>query len=322
MTSVPTGSDRVQPTLVAGESNLPLAEAIAHRLNVGLVARSIHRFPDGELHVELEDSVRGGDVYLIQPTGPPVDAHVFELLFLADACHRAGAASLTAVVPYFGYARQDRRATGREAVGARIAANLLAGAQIQRLIAVDLHVVSLEGFFAMPVEHLTAVPALIERVRSHVSSASVIVAPDLGAAKLAERYAQALELPTAIVHKRRLTGERVVVRGIVGEVRDRVPIVVDDMISTGGTIEAAVNALRRAGSHPDCTVVATHGVLVGHACDRLARAGVRSLILTDTVSAIGGAGVSLEVVSIAPLLADVIDRLHHRRSLSDLIKHD
>jgi ribose-phosphate pyrophosphokinase len=312
----------MQPRLIAGQANPPLAESIARCLNVQLVGRTIRRFADGELHVELEEAVRGDVIYVIQPTGPPVDAWVFEMLFLADACRRAGAASVIAVIPYFGYARQDRRATGREAVGARLVADMLAAGGIDRVVAVDLHLVSLEGFFAVPLEHLTAVPAIVERLRARVTAASVIVAPDLGAAKLAEHFAQALHLPVAIVHKRRLTGEQVRVRAITGEVRGRAPIVVDDMISTGGTIEAAVAALLSAGCQPDLCVAATHGVLVGAALERLARLRIRALIVSDSLAIPTVDSPPLEVVSIAPLLADAIDRLHHRRSLGDLIKHE
>jgi ribose-phosphate pyrophosphokinase len=316
------GDTALRPRLIAGQANVALAESIAARLNVGLVGRTIRRFPDGELHVELEDAVRGDVVYVIQPTGPPVDQWIIELLFLADACRRAGAAGVTAVMPYFGYARQDRRANGREAVGARLVADMLAAGGIDRVVAVDLHVVSLEGFFAVPLEHLTAVPALMERVRPRVSSASVIVAPDLGAAKLAEHYAQALQLPAAIVHKRRITGEEVRVRAIAGDVRGRAPIIVDDMISTGNTIEAASAALLSAGCQPDFCVAATHGVLVGGALDRLARIGVRPLIITDSLAIPTAGQPPVEVVSVAPLLAEAIERLHSRCSLSDLIKHE
>jgi ribose-phosphate pyrophosphokinase len=320
--SKPVRNTAMQSRLITGQANLPLAQSIAHHLNVELVGRTIRRFPDGELHVELEEAVRGDEVYVIQPTGPPVDQWIFELVFLADACRRAGAAGVTAVIPYLGYARQDRRATGREAVGARLIADLLAAGGFDRVVAVDLHVVSLEGFFAVPLEHLTAVPALVERVRGRVSSAGVIVAPDLGAAKLAERYAEGLQLPVAIVHKRRISGEQVRVRAIAGDVRDRAPIIVDDMISTGGTIEAAVAALLSAGCRPEFCVVATHGVLVGAALDRLARAGVQSLIVTDSLTIPSAERPPLEVVSVAPLLAEAIDRLQRCRSLSDLIKHE
>jgi ribose-phosphate pyrophosphokinase len=308
--------------LIAGQANVPLAESVARRLNVGLVSRKIRRFPDGELHVELDDTVRGDDVYIVEPTGPPVEERIFELLFLADACRRAGAGGLTAVVPYFGYARQDRRASGREAVGARVVADLLAVSGIQRLVAVDLHVVSLEGFFAMPLEHLTAVPVLLEHVRTWVSDASVVVAPDLGAAKLAERYSSALHLPVAIVHKQRLTGEQVRAHAISGDVRDRVPIIVDDMVSTGGTIEAAAAALLSAGCRPEISVAATHGVLAGAAFDRLPRLGLKRFVVTDSLTIPSTGELPLEVVSVASLLAEAIDRLHRRQSLDNLLRHE
>jgi ribose-phosphate pyrophosphokinase len=313
----------MQARLLAGQANAELADAIARRLHLDPVRRTIQRFPDGELHVDIHDAIRGDAVYIIQPTGPPVDPWLLELLFLADACRRAGAAALTAVIPYFGYARQDRRACGQEAVGARLVADLLATAGIQRVVALDLHVVSLEGFFSVPIEHLTALSSLIEHVRTHLSPDSVVVAPDLGAAKLAERYAEALHLPAAIVQKRRISGEAVRVRAIAGDVTDRRPIIVDDMISTGATIVAAAGALRAAGSRPELTVVATHGVLVGNARERLANAGVRSLTVTDSLRQLPApSGLPLTIVSVAPLLADAIAGLHHGRSLAESIKHE
>ena len=308
--------------LIAGNANVPLAENIAHALDVPLSNRDIYRFPDGELHVEIQETVRGDDVYLIQPTGPPVEERLFELLLLADACRRAGAASVTAVVSYFGYARHDRRASGREAVGARLVADLIGAARVNRVVALDLHVTSLEGFFPVPVEHLTAVPRLLEQVRCRVTDNSIVVAADLGAAKLAERYASALGVPAAIVHKRRLSGEQVRVRAIAGEVRGRVPLIIDDMISTGGTVEAAVKALVEAGAVPEVDVVATHGVLVGAAIERLAGCGVRGLIVTDSVMIPDTQALPLEVVSVGSLLADAIGRLHRGQSLAALIRHE
>jgi ribose-phosphate pyrophosphokinase len=265
--------------------------------------------------------VRGRDVYLVQPTGPPVDEHLMELLMLADASRRAGAARVTAVMPYFGYARQDRRAHGREPVGARLVADLIRTAGIERVVAIDLHSAALEGFFSMPLEHLSAVPTLAEAARALVGLDAVIVAPDLGAAKLADRYADLLDLPVAIVHKARISGEQVRVRRITGDVLDRQPIVVDDMISTGGTIEAAATALLAAGAAPEIMVVATHALLVGAAEERLARAGVRRLIATDSVPPTAGGRLPRETVSVAWLLADAISRLHRDLSLTDLIAH-
>ena len=186
-----------------------------------LTQRILERFPDGELHIELQESVRGHEVYLVQPTCPPVDEHLLELLLLADACRRAGAIHLTAVIPYFGYARQDRRAHGREPLSARLIADLLVSSGIQRLVAVDLHSQGVESAFAIPVEHVSAVPLLAEAVRFSVSRNAVIVSPDLGAVKMAERYARILDLPVAIVHKTRLSGAEVAVQRIVGDVRGK-----------------------------------------------------------------------------------------------------
>ncbi len=310
-------------TLLAGPANVPLAEAVAGRLGTPLACCEVARFPDGELHVEIRDSVRGHDVYLLQPTSPPAEPHLLELLFLADACRRAGAARLTAVVPYFGYARQDRRASGREAVGARLVADLLAGgaARLDRVVAVDLHSTALEGVFTLPLEHLSAVPILMEAMRPLVAANSVVVAPDLGAAKLADRYGKALHLPVAIVHKTRLSGEEVSVQAVAGEVRDRAPLIVDDMISTGATIEAAITALLAAGCLPELAVVATHALLVGAAVDRLRKLHPRRIVVTDSVATPHFLPLPFQVVSLGPLLAEAVKRLYHDRSLGDLVAH-
>jgi ribose-phosphate pyrophosphokinase len=255
--------------VLTGTANRPLAEAVARELGVALTPCEIEPFPDGELHVAIQESVRDADIYLIQPTGPPVDRHLQELLFLADACRHAGAARITAVVPYFGYARQDRRASGREPVSARLVADLMQIAGVKRVVAVDLHSEAIESCFASPLEHLSAVPTLAAAAGADLPKDAVIVAPDLGAAKLADHYARLLELPVAIVHKTRLSAEEVSVRRITGEVHNRVPVVVDDMISTGGTVCAALEGVRAAGSRPDAMVVVTHALLVGPAVERL-----------------------------------------------------
>ena len=308
-------------SLFAGSANPSLATATAASLGVALGHRLIERFPDGELRIEIGETVRGHDVVLFQPTAPPVEEHLLELLLLADACHRAGASRLIAVIPYFGYARQDRRATGREPVAARVVADLIATSAVERVVAVDLHSAAIEGMLSVPLEHLSAVPLLAEAARGGdgAGAGRVIVAPDLGAAKLAEQYATLLDLPVAIVHKTRLNGDAVSVRRITGEVRRQAPIVVDDMISTGGTIEAAVEAVVQAGALPDVTVAATHGLLVGPALARLARLSPRRLIVTDSVRVPEPLSVAHDVVSLAPLLATTIRRLHADQSLVDLI---
>ena len=309
-------------TLFAGTGNPGLGAATAERLGIAPGACAVDAFPDGELHVEIRESVRGHDVYLLQSAGPPAERHLLELLLLADACRRAGAARVSAVLPYFAYARQDRRSTGREAIGARVVADMLGTRDLARIVAVDLHSAALEGFLTPPLEHLSAVPVLAEALRPERPEHGVVVAPDAGATGLAERYAEALELPVAIVQKTRLSGSEVAVRSVTGDVADRAPVIVDDMIATGGTIAAAAAALLAAGCQPELTVVATHGLFVGPAHERLGALGLRRLLVTDTLTTTAVPGVAVRVISVAALLADAISRLHTGRSLGDLVAHD
>jgi ribose-phosphate pyrophosphokinase len=306
--------------ILSGAANLKLATAIAGARGTQTVQRRLERFPDGELHIELQETVRGQDVYLIQPTSPPVDEHLFELLFLADACRRAGAARLTAVIPYFGYARQDRRAHGREPLSARLVAELIQVSGIERIVTVDLHSRAVESAFAIPLEHLSAVPMLAKAVRPAVNRNAVVVAPDLGAAKMAEQYADMLDLPVAIVHKTRISGEQVKVQRIIGDVRGKELLVVDDMISTGGTIEKAIQALLGAGcSSFGIKVLASHGLFVGAAAERLSALAIDELYVSDSVLAREQFSLPLQVVSLAPLLADAIHCLNEDESLARII---
>jgi ribose-phosphate pyrophosphokinase len=307
--------------LLSGSANPVLASAVASRLGTPLAARVLERFPDGELHVELRESVRGRRVFLLQPTSPPVETHLFELLMLADACRRAGARERIAVIPYFGYARQDRRARGRDPIGARLVADLLEAAGIGEVVVLDLHSRAVEGFFSMPAEHLSAVPVLAEEIRADVTGRTVIVAPDLGAVRLADRYAGLLGCPVATVQKTRLSGREVKVQQIVGDVRDRAPIIVDDMISTGATVAAAVRALLAAGSRPDLTVVATHGVFGDQAAETLGALPLSRIVTTDSVAPRQDLPLLVQVVRMAPLLADAVARLDRDQSLSDLEAH-
>jgi ribose-phosphate pyrophosphokinase len=307
--------------IFSGGANPALAEAVGAEVGVALGRRILTRYPDSELHVEIEQSVRGHDVYLVQPTSPPVDLHLMELLFMADACHRAGAQRITAIVPYFGYARQNRRGKGRDAVGARLASDLFAAAHIARIVAVDLHTPELEGFLSIPLEHLSAVPILARSVAPLLAENSVVISPDLGGVKLAERYARALELPMAVVHKARLSGREVEVRGIVGDVAGRSPIIVDDMVTTAGTVDGAIRAVLAAGASAPALVVASHGVMVGEASQRLGDLPIRRLVFSNSVNAPSHPSLPVEIVSIAPLLAAAIKLLHGEQSFSDLIVH-
>jgi ribose-phosphate pyrophosphokinase len=303
--------------VVPGTANRPLAVAVSVALGSEVAACEVERFPDGEQR-PLVAELRGDDVYVLQPTGPPVNEHLVELLLLVDACRRAGADRLTAVVPYFGYARQDRRGRTGEAVGARVVADALAAVGVDRLVVVDPHTVALEAMCAMPVEMLTAVPVLAAALGRIVSGSTMAVAPDLGAVKLAERYATLLgRRPVAAVRKTRTSGETVEAHDLVGDVTDRTVVIIDDMISTGATIEAAIAVVLAHGGTEDITVAATHGLLVGGAVPRMTAAGARRVLVTDTLEVPRLA--SVEVCSIAPLLADAIRRLHDNEPLDDLL---
>ena len=306
--------------ILAGSANYALAENVAKRIGVPLVQRTSCRFPDGELHIELEESVRGHEIFLFQPTCPPVDEHLFELLLLADACRRAGAVHLTAVIPYFGYARQDRRSRGREPLSVRLIADLLQTSGVERVVAVDLHSAAVESAFAIPLEHVSAVPILAEAVRSSVHRNAVVISPDLGAVKMAERYAKLLHLPVAIIHKTRISGEEVSVQRIVGDVRGKEVLVIDDMISTGGTTEKAIKALLEAGcSTSGMKVLASHALLVGPAAERLGKMPIEKMHVSDSVPAPEHFPVPLQVSSLASLLAETIHRLHSQQSIAELV---
>lgn len=304
-------------TLLAGPASARLGAEVAEILRVAPDAYECRRFPDGEMQVELRDSVRGHDVYVLQSTSPPVEQHLMELLLLADASRRAGAARLTAVIPYFGYARQDRR-THRRALGARVAANVIATAGFDRLMLIDAHTPAIEGFFDIPLDHLTAVPLLARAAVTSVRDNSVVVAPDLGAVKRAREYARLLQLPMAIVHKTRLNGERVEAHDVIGDVRGRLPFIVDDMLSTGGTLAAAIGALRAAGAVEPLAVAVTHALVVGRAREILRTLPLTRLIATDTVTIEPPMVPHLEVTGVASLIATAIRRNHRDQSLADL----
>ncbi len=309
--------------ILSGSANSALAENIAKNLGARFDQRTLERFPDGELHIEIHESIRGCDVYLIQPTCPPVDEHFFELFLLADACRRAGTTHLTAVIPYFGYARQDRRAHGREPVSTRLVADLIAASGIERVVVVDFHSHAVESAFAIPVEHVSAIPILADAIRPSVHKDAVVVSPDLGAVKMSERYAKLLNLSVAIIHKSRVSGAEVTVQRIVGDVRDREIVVVDDMITTGATIEKAIRALLEAGcSASGIKVVASHGLFVGNAVDRLTQLPIEKIYVSDSVPAPERVPLPLQVSSLTALLAETIQRLHRLESLGDVLAHE
>ena len=307
--------------LFAGRANPDLAKEIATILGVELGKISIGTFPNSETRVQIEESIRGTDIYHIQPTCEPANENLMELLITIDAMKRASARQITAIIPYFGYARQDHKTTGREPISAKLVANLLTTAGASRVMAIDLHVPQIQGFFDIPMDHLTALTTLAGYFEEKQIENGVIVAPDVGRAKLAEKYAKILRLPLAIMHKRRKgnDGQDVEFVELVGEVKGKTPIIIDDEIATGGSIYEQAQALEAAGAKPAYVSIA-HAVLVGPALERLKHPSIREVVTTDTIpipdeKRLDG---KIKMLSIAPLLAAAILRVHQHRSVSQV----
>ncbi|MGW0179130.1 ribose-phosphate diphosphokinase [Nocardia sp. NPDC003345] len=292
--------------MVSGSAAPGLAAGIATLLDARTAECVIDRLPDGEIRPDIA-RVRGADVYVVQPTAPPVNDNVVELLLLLDACRRAGAARVTAVVPYFGFARQDRRTRAGQALAARIAVDAIAQAGADCLVVVDPHTPTLEAISPIPVETLSAVPLLASAVFPAGSGQAVVVAPDLGAAELAEQYADAVPGSVALVRKFRESGTTVTAVEALGDIVGRPAVIVDDMICTGATIEAAVRLLHHHAR--DIVVAATHGPLTPAAAPRLRELGLRRVVVTDTVAQ-REVTLPIEICSVITLLADTITRLH------------
>jgi ribose-phosphate pyrophosphokinase len=305
-------------TILAGSANPRLAVAIARELGVQVGACTLDRFPDGEVMVQLNEPVRHKEIFIVQPTSPPVNDHLIELLAIADACRRASAGNITAVVPYFGYARADKRHGRREPITGRVVADLLEAVGIAHVVAVDLHTRQIEGFFHVPVDSLTAVPSLCQALAHHVSSDLVIVSTDVGRIEMAASYAQCFDLPVTVLHKRRDSGSQTEVTRIVGDVEGRPCLIVDDIISTGATLAESIRVLLSAGARPEIMIAATHGPLLTSAREKLCHPAVREILVTDTVSGPERDWPRLRVISVAPLIARAITPLLADGSLDQI----
>lgn len=308
---------RSQMLLLSGTANRGLAEEVAQHLGQPLCALTIKRFADGELFVKIDENVRGRDVYIIQPTNPPAE-NMMGLLLLMDAAKRASAARVTAVIPYFGYARQDRKDQPRVAISAKLMANMVSRAGADRVLGMDFHQHQMQGFFDLPVDHLYAAPVFVNHFRQKQLRDPVVVAPDVGSAKMARGFAKRLNATLAIIDKRRPSANVAEVVNVVGEVKDRDCVIPDDMIDTAGTMSEAVHALKRLGAR-DIYCCATHALLSGPAVDRLTASPVAEVVVTNTIAIPAERKFDrLKVLSIAGLLAKAIGYTHSDQSVSSL----
>jgi ribose-phosphate pyrophosphokinase len=310
--------------LVSGRANLPLAEAIASCLDVQLGEANLGVFANGELHCRFGESVRGMDVFIVQShagnAGMSLNDALMEHLIMVDAARRASAKRITAVMPFYGYGRQDRKSEGREPITAKLVANMFEAAGAGRLVSVDLHSGQIQGFFDQPFDHLTAMPVLIDYLANHLADDLVVVSPDAGRVKVAERYANALHADLAIVHKRRVRGAKntVEAKEVVGNVEGRTCVLIDDMIDTGGTLVAAAEQLIEQGASSVCAA-ATHGVLSGPAIDRLKNSVIDKVVVTDTLPLPPEKQIDkIEVLSVAKIIADAIDAVFEDTSVSEI----
>ena len=303
--------------LLSGTGNQGLAEEIAEHLGVELCRVTCSRFADGEIFVRIDENIRGADVFIVQPTNPPAD-NVMELLLLIDAARRASAARITAVMPYYGYSRQDRKDQPRVAIGAKLLANMIESAGADRVLGIDFHQHQLQGFFDVPVDHLYAAPVMVSHYRKKQLKDVVVVAPDVGSAKMARGFAKRLNGTLAIIDKRRPTANVAEVLNVVGDVEGRDCLIPDDMIDTAGTVTEAARALKKLGAN-DIYVCATHALLSGPAVERLCAAPIVEVAVTNTIPIPQDRQFpQLKVLSVGELLAKAIRFTHSEQSVSSL----
>lgn len=303
--------------LYSGNSNPALAEAIARSLGQELGHVNVERFPDGEIFVQYKDSLRNVDAFLIQSTNCPTNENLMELLIMIDAARRASAARITAVIPFYGYARQDRKDRPRVPITAKLVANLLTCAGADRVLVMDLHCAQIQGFFDIPVDHLHAAPVVMEYLKQKTNSESVIVSPDSGSVKMAQSFADKLGCGFAVVAKRRVDANTVASSHLVGDVRGKNCVIVDDMTSTAGTLCAAAELLKKEGAAKIYATV-SHFLANEKAAEKLNSSCIEELVTTDTVPYTIDCGSKVHVMSVAPLLAEAIQRIHRGDSVFSL----
>jgi ribose-phosphate pyrophosphokinase len=312
-----------QLRVFSGRANVPLAEKIAQCLGDSLGKITLQNFPDGEFLARIDEDVRGRDVFVVQPTCPPVNENIMELLIILDSLKRASAARITAVLPYYGYARQDRKDVGRVPITAKLVANLLTMAGCNRVVALDLHAAQIQGFFDIPVDHLHAGPVINDYVRNlNIPPEDfVVLSPDEGSIKRALRHQKKLGGAIAIVDKRRSSATETKQVNLIGSaLQDKVAVIFDDMISTAGSVVGAVNVAHKNGAR-EIYACATHGVLCGEAISRLRDAPLTQIVITDTIPLTPEKQLpAIKVLSVAPLLADAIKRIHFNESVSKLFE--
>lgn len=305
--------------IFAGNSNQPLANEICQHLNVSMGDAKVRTFSDGEILVEIGENVRGRDVYVIQSTSSPANHNLMELLVMVDALKRASAARINAVVPYFGYARQDRKVAPRAPITAKLVADMMSVAGIDRLLTMDLHAGQIQGFFDIPVDHLYAAPVMLEEIRRQSFGELIIVSPDAGGTERARAFAKRLHAGLAIIDKRRSGPNVAEVMHIIGDVKGKNCVIIDDMIDTAGTLCAAANALQEQGAI-DVYACATHGVLSGPALQRITESSLKKVFITDTIASEDKLDQcdKLQRLSVSHLLTEAIRRTHNAESVSSL----
>ena len=306
--------------IFSGNANPALAKKICEHLSIELGNAYVGRFPDGEIDLKVNEDVRGADVFLVQPTCPPVNENLTELLIFIDCLKRASAARITAVLPYYGYARKDRKDEGRVPITAKLVANIITESGADRVLTMDLHAAQIQGFFDIPVDHLLAFPVISKYFERLVSSDLVVVTPDVGGIKLVRNYSKKLGIKMAIVDKRRVGPDETEIGFVIGDVANKNVVMIDDLIATGGSIAQAANVLKERGAK-DIYVGATHPVFCGSAVEKLSAAPIREIVVTDTIplsEKAKGLNNKIKVLSISELLGDAIMRIHRHESVSSL----